>query len=159
VPFGGPLNACKYALAALDDALRLELRPWGIGVVLIEPGNIRTAAYGKLEAAAEAAIGRFGEQGRRHYETAYRTMIARAVEHERSGSPPRGRRPGGGPGADRPAATDPLPGRRDSRAAGDPGGRAARPVAGPGAPAHLRLPRGAAHAPVGAATANASERR
>jgi NAD(P)-dependent dehydrogenase (short-subunit alcohol dehydrogenase family) len=88
VPFGGPLNACKYALAAFNDALRLELRPWGIGVVLVEPGNIRTAAYGKLEAAAEAAIGRFGEQGRRHYETAYRTMVARAIAHERSGSPP-----------------------------------------------------------------------
>jgi hypothetical protein len=76
------------AAAALNDALRLELRPWGIDMVLVEPGSIRTAVCGKLEAAAEAAIGRFGEQGRRHYETAYRTMVARAVEHERSGSPP-----------------------------------------------------------------------
>jgi NAD(P)-dependent dehydrogenase (short-subunit alcohol dehydrogenase family) len=88
MPFGGPLNACKYALAACNDALRMELRPWGVEVVLIEPGTIRTAASGKLEAGAEAAIERFGERGRRLYGAAYRTMIARVAAREQAGSPP-----------------------------------------------------------------------
>jgi NAD(P)-dependent dehydrogenase (short-subunit alcohol dehydrogenase family) len=88
IPFGGPLNACKYALSAFNDALRMELRPWGIQVVLIEPGSIQTTAYGKLEATADAAIERFGEAGRRLYGTAYRTMIARVAAREQTGSPP-----------------------------------------------------------------------
>ena len=41
-PGGGVYHASKYALEALSDALRYELRPFGIAVVLIEPGLIRT---------------------------------------------------------------------------------------------------------------------
>jgi NAD(P)-dependent dehydrogenase (short-subunit alcohol dehydrogenase family) len=42
-PGGGVYHASKYALEALSDALRYELRPFGIAVVLIEPGLIRTS--------------------------------------------------------------------------------------------------------------------
>ena len=41
-PGGGVYHASKYALEALSDALRFELRPFGIAVVLIEPGLVRT---------------------------------------------------------------------------------------------------------------------
>jgi NAD(P)-dependent dehydrogenase (short-subunit alcohol dehydrogenase family) len=41
-PGGGVYHASKYALEALSDALRHELRPFGIAVVLIEPGLIKT---------------------------------------------------------------------------------------------------------------------
>ena len=41
-PGGGVYHASKYALEALSDALRYELRPFGIAVALIEPGLIRT---------------------------------------------------------------------------------------------------------------------
>jgi NAD(P)-dependent dehydrogenase (short-subunit alcohol dehydrogenase family) len=41
-PGGGVYHASKYAVEALGDALRYELRPFGIAVVLIEPGLIRT---------------------------------------------------------------------------------------------------------------------
>jgi NAD(P)-dependent dehydrogenase (short-subunit alcohol dehydrogenase family) len=88
IPFGGPLNATKYALAAINDSLRMELRPWGIDVVLIEPGAIVTPALDKLEAGAEAAIGTFDAAGREHYAAAFRSMIARAGARERKGSPP-----------------------------------------------------------------------
>jgi NADP-dependent 3-hydroxy acid dehydrogenase YdfG len=42
LPVNGTYSATKFALEALSDALRLELAPFGIQVVLIEPGNIRS---------------------------------------------------------------------------------------------------------------------
>ena len=41
-PFTGAYNASKFALEALADALRMELRPWGVRVSLVEPGAIDT---------------------------------------------------------------------------------------------------------------------
>ena len=40
--FGAWYHATKYALEAFSDALRMETRPFGIRVVLIEPGAIKT---------------------------------------------------------------------------------------------------------------------
>jgi NAD(P)-dependent dehydrogenase (short-subunit alcohol dehydrogenase family) len=42
MPLLGAYNASKHAVAALTDALRMELAPFGITVVLVEPGAIRT---------------------------------------------------------------------------------------------------------------------
>ncbi|HMV68592.1 MAG TPA: SDR family oxidoreductase [Myxococcota bacterium] len=41
-PMAGVYHATKYAVEALSDALRLELAPHGVQVVVIEPGAIRT---------------------------------------------------------------------------------------------------------------------
>jgi NAD(P)-dependent dehydrogenase (short-subunit alcohol dehydrogenase family) len=41
-PFLGAYSASKFALEGLADALRLELRPWSIPVILVEPGSIDT---------------------------------------------------------------------------------------------------------------------
>lgn len=41
-PFGGWYHATKFAVEGLSDCLRLELRPFGIRVVVVEPGAIRT---------------------------------------------------------------------------------------------------------------------
>ena len=41
-PFGGWYHATKYAVEGFSDCLRMELRPFGIRVVVIEPGAIRT---------------------------------------------------------------------------------------------------------------------
>jgi len=42
-PGGGAYHASKYAIEALSDALRFEVKAFGIDVVLIEPGLIRTS--------------------------------------------------------------------------------------------------------------------
>lgn len=41
-PVNGTYSATKFALEALSDALHLELAPFGIQVVLVEPGAIKT---------------------------------------------------------------------------------------------------------------------
>jgi short-subunit dehydrogenase len=42
IPFQGFYSASKAAVALLTEALRMELRPFGVDVVLIEPGDFRT---------------------------------------------------------------------------------------------------------------------
>jgi NAD(P)-dependent dehydrogenase (short-subunit alcohol dehydrogenase family) len=41
-PLGAWYHATKFALEAQSDCLRMEVRPFGIKVVVIEPGGIRT---------------------------------------------------------------------------------------------------------------------
>ena len=53
-PFSGAYSASKFALEALTDSLRLELRPWKIHVSIVEPGYIQTPIVNKSLAAAEA---------------------------------------------------------------------------------------------------------
>ena len=65
-PGGGAYHASKYALEAISDALRFELRGFGIDVVLLEPGLITTefgdaatASMGSLESSAEDPYAHF----------------------------------------------------------------------------------------------------
>lgn len=44
-PYTGPYSASKFALEALSDALRFELRRWAIEVSIVEPGAIRTPLW------------------------------------------------------------------------------------------------------------------
>ena len=44
-PFFGPYCASKYALEAVSDCLRVELRPWGIKTIAIEPGSVATEIW------------------------------------------------------------------------------------------------------------------
>ena len=42
IMFGGWYNVSKYSVEALSDALRMEVKPFGIDVSIIEPGGIKT---------------------------------------------------------------------------------------------------------------------
>jgi NAD(P)-dependent dehydrogenase (short-subunit alcohol dehydrogenase family) len=41
-PLGAWYHATKFALEAISDCLRMEVKPFGINVVVLEPGGIRT---------------------------------------------------------------------------------------------------------------------
>jgi len=60
-PGGGFYHATKYAVEALSDALRFEVQGFGVDVVVIEPGLIKTgfadAAVGALSEATGEATG------------------------------------------------------------------------------------------------------
>ena len=55
LPYFGVYNSTKYAVESLSEALRFELKAFGIDVTLIEPGVIRT----NFEATAVAGLGAF----------------------------------------------------------------------------------------------------
>ena len=54
-PGGGWYHASKHALEALSDALRFEVRPFGVDVVLVEPGLVRTEFANAVSAALAEA--------------------------------------------------------------------------------------------------------
>lgn len=66
-PFFGPYSASKHALEAFGDSLRLELRPWGIPVSLIEPGAIDTPIWAKGLSLAEKVMGEMPRDARERY--------------------------------------------------------------------------------------------
>jgi NAD(P)-dependent dehydrogenase (short-subunit alcohol dehydrogenase family) len=59
-PGGGHYHATKHALEALSDALRFELRGFGIDVILLEPGLI-TTEFGDTATASIADVHAPGE--------------------------------------------------------------------------------------------------
>lgn len=105
MPLAGPYAASKFAIEGLTDALRRELRPWGIHVVLIEPGSIQSAIWGKIDAqiaameselppAARDLYGPLAAGVRYIWDRAEKTAIppvavARAVSHALASRQPR----------------------------------------------------------------------
>jgi NAD(P)-dependent dehydrogenase (short-subunit alcohol dehydrogenase family) len=81
-PFGGPYSASKFALEAVSDSLRRELLPFGVPVVLIQPGSIVTPIWDKLE----------GMDLQRFAATSYGPVLPRVLERTlrsgRRGLPP-----------------------------------------------------------------------
>jgi NAD(P)-dependent dehydrogenase (short-subunit alcohol dehydrogenase family) len=47
LPLFGPYCASKFAIEAISESLRYELRPWGIHACVVEPGAIKTAIWEK----------------------------------------------------------------------------------------------------------------
>ncbi len=88
LPFGGPLNSSKAALESVNDSLRMELLPWGIRVVLVSPGSIRTSAEGKLAVNSEAALSSFPPEGRARYSASYRSFVRSMLALESHGVGP-----------------------------------------------------------------------
>ena len=70
MPFLGPYCASKFALEALTDSLRLELRPRGISVSIVEPGVVATPILEKSIAAAEEIVKNLPSQVHDLYDTA-----------------------------------------------------------------------------------------
>jgi NAD(P)-dependent dehydrogenase (short-subunit alcohol dehydrogenase family) len=56
MPYVAALSGSKAALAAMSDALRLELADWSIPVIVIEPGATDTRIFAKAEAAAKVSL-------------------------------------------------------------------------------------------------------
>lgn len=57
-PGGGPYHGTKHAIEAISDVLRFEVRPFGVRVIIVEPGTVLTP-FGD---AALASIGETGDK-------------------------------------------------------------------------------------------------
>ncbi len=56
MPVNGGYSATKFAVEALSDAARQELAPFGVSVVVVEPGSIRTRFSDAMQARSEGVV-------------------------------------------------------------------------------------------------------
>lgn len=79
-PTGGWYHASKYAVEAVSDALRIEVAPFGVDVVLVEPGLIRTAFEDVAGAGLDAVeTGPYGALRRTSREVSARNYAGRGA--------------------------------------------------------------------------------
>ena len=106
LPFLGPYAASKHALEGVADSLRVELRPWGIAVLIVEPASIRTSIWAKGAARADELRKEFPIEGDELYAAAMANFrkvalargpgadpdeVAKAVEHALTARRPKAR--------------------------------------------------------------------
>jgi NAD(P)-dependent dehydrogenase (short-subunit alcohol dehydrogenase family) len=98
-PFGAWYHAAKFAVEGFSDSLRLELRPFGVDVVIIEPGPIITewneiardsllersgdTDYGKYARRAHKVLTAFDQPGRASRPEAVARKIRKAATTQR----------------------------------------------------------------------------
>lgn len=87
-PYFGPYNASKFALEAVTDSLRRELRGSGIEVVAVEPGAVATPIWDKGRSTAEQMVASMPAEGERLYGHGIAAMREVIAQLERSGVPP-----------------------------------------------------------------------
>jgi NAD(P)-dependent dehydrogenase (short-subunit alcohol dehydrogenase family) len=106
-PFLSAYCASKFALEALSDCLRAELKPWGIEVSIVEPGAIKTRIFEKARGTVDDVLRGLPADGLRYYGGEIDVMrnliamqersavpaerVAKVVEHALSARRPRAR--------------------------------------------------------------------
>jgi len=96
-PMGGWYHATKFALEALSDSLRTEVKPFGIEVVVIRPGSVSTAwtgiakenllavsgngPYSELARDMASVLETASSRGKWPMAPASPEVIARVIEH------------------------------------------------------------------------------
>jgi len=86
-PFMSPYSASKFALEGLADSLRREISPWGMKVVVIEPGSISTEIWGKARDTASRLTDQMGDEQRRLYGPQLERFVEGLGETAKSGIP------------------------------------------------------------------------
>ncbi|HTZ88361.1 MAG TPA: SDR family NAD(P)-dependent oxidoreductase [Solirubrobacteraceae bacterium] len=66
-PMTGAYNASKFAIEAIADAWRVELAPWGVKVILVEPAMTDTDMWRQAPATLEAETQKMSDEHRDLY--------------------------------------------------------------------------------------------
>jgi len=74
----GPYAGSKFALEAVSDALRREIEPLGVKVVVVEPGAVTTEMLGGVAVTGERIISGMTNEQRGRYATLMRSVISQA---------------------------------------------------------------------------------
>ncbi|MBN2007435.1 MAG: SDR family oxidoreductase [Anaerolineae bacterium] len=81
MPYQGVYSASKFALEGLTETLRLEVKPFGVQVVLLEPGDVRTSFTANRSPTGATQAGSV-------YWDTYRRVLERFEADERNGVDP-----------------------------------------------------------------------
>ncbi len=72
LPMVGAYSASKFALEALTDTMRVELRPWGVQLSTVRPGQVGTPIFDKARRELAEQQERIPDHLREGYEQLYR---------------------------------------------------------------------------------------
>lgn len=87
MPAYGPYAATKFALEAVSDSLRRELAPLGVGVVVVEPGAVRTEMLDRAMATAGELMSAMPPDQTQRYGGLVHAVNAQALASIKSGLP------------------------------------------------------------------------
>jgi NAD(P)-dependent dehydrogenase (short-subunit alcohol dehydrogenase family) len=87
-PFMGAYSASKFALEGASDSLRLELRPFGIDVSVVEPGSVKTPIWRRSAEASLKVMDEAAPEMRSDYDAMIRNVMRLAQSHERNAIAP-----------------------------------------------------------------------
>lgn len=82
----GPYAGTKFALEAVSDALRRELAPSGVRVVVVEPGGVRTAMADRGIATTSRLAAAMSPEHQQRYGPLVRAVIKQATAFTASGT-------------------------------------------------------------------------
>jgi NAD(P)-dependent dehydrogenase (short-subunit alcohol dehydrogenase family) len=85
--FVGAYSSSKFALEAASDALRMELRGSGVGVSVVQPGNVDTPIWNKGRGQKDSLLAR-APQVRNYYEKHLNALANLSESQKRSGIDP-----------------------------------------------------------------------
>ncbi len=80
IPFQTLYSSSKFAVEALTEGLRMELRPWGVKAALVEPGDTKTGFTGARRYAERTDTSAYGD--------AFKNSVAQMERDEQNGMPP-----------------------------------------------------------------------
>ncbi len=88
LPFSGGYSVSKFALEALIEELRIELRPWHLCVSIIDPGGITTPMWSKAVAAVDQLTQTLPPQAKTYYAPLWPRLRQLATRWSTHGTPP-----------------------------------------------------------------------
>ena len=83
----GPYAGTKFALEAVSDALRREVAPLGVKVIVIEPGAVTTEMLGQVAVRGERITSGMTTEQRSRYATLMHSVISQAQAAIPKGTP------------------------------------------------------------------------
>ncbi|MFP4101016.1 SDR family oxidoreductase [Coleofasciculus sp.] len=87
-PILGPYCASKFALKALTDSLRMEVKAWEISVSIVEIGTINTPIWDKSIRSNEKIWDNFTDESKKLYSFMLQAVKDKAGELGKNGLPP-----------------------------------------------------------------------
>lgn len=87
-PTAGAYSAAKFALEALSDVLRREVGRFGVKVIVIEPGKVDTAIWGKGMTTMETLVGGMTADQHARYDDLVASVHEQASAQDGSGVQP-----------------------------------------------------------------------